>query len=134
ESRIFPRESTHSGFAAWWLGAMLFASLAAATLLVTLEWEHYRRILNWHKLDLTAGDRAIVGWLLWSKTVLPLLSVLAVASLAAAWGRRKGASLIALLGSTSLLFWLASDLVLQRLTGSHLLDYLPYATDALTAA
>lgn len=116
----------------WWLGAILFASTAALLLTGVLEWEHYRRILKWRYVSLSTTDRGIVLWLLWAKSVLPLLPVLLISGLIAATGRRKLASWLLAFSAMALFFWLAADLVMQRLTGSHVLDFLPYVYDALT--
>jgi hypothetical protein len=116
---------------AWWLGALLFASLAAVLLMGVLEWEHYRRILKSRNAPLTLGDRAIIGWLLWAKSLLPLIPLLAASVLVAAFGHRKPATVLLAMGTLLWFCWLAADLLLQSLTGNHVLDYLPYLQDAL---
>ena len=126
-----PPKKANRDLLVWWLGALLFASLAASVLTGVLEWEHYRKILKWRNVPMTLGDRAIVGWLLWAKSVLPLAPVLLTAGLVAASGRRKLATCLLAAGAMLLYFWLAADLVLQSLTGNHVLDYLPYVHDAL---
>jgi hypothetical protein len=63
-----------------------------------------------------------------------LLPVLIGAGLVAASGRRTPATCLLVAGAIALHFWLAADLVLQGLTGNHVLDYLPYVHDALTSA
>jgi hypothetical protein len=126
-----PLDSSPPGsLAVWWWGAILFAALASLCLTCTLEWEHYRRLLRWRDMSLTSVDRLIVLWLLWAKSVLPLLPLLAAAGLVASAGRRRAASVLLASGAIVLFFWLAVDLVMQKLTGNHVLDYLPYLQDA----
>lgn len=121
---------TAAPLAVWWLAAMLFVTLAAVCLIGVLEWEHYRRLLRWRDASLSTPDRLIVLWLLWSKSVLPLLPSLAAAGLAACCGRRRLANTLLAASAVVLFFWLAIDLVMQKFTGNHVFDYLPHLLDA----
>lgn len=123
----------HNSLATWWLGVILFTAVAALVLTLTLEWEHYRKLLTTRQAPLSHGDRAIVLWLLWTKSVAPLVPLLAAAGLLASTGRQRIATGLFGLGATVLFFWLAVDLVVQRITGNHVFDFLPHLQDALNS-
>jgi hypothetical protein len=132
--KLHAAKSPQPPLVVWWWSAILFAALASLCLTSMLEWEHYRRLLRWRDMSLTSTDRLIVLWLLWAKSVLPLLPLLAAAGLLASLGRRLLASVLLVGGATLLYFWLAVDLVMQKVTGNHVFDYLPYLQDALNSA
>lgn len=98
-------------------------SVAAAA---ALEWEHFRRILQWERLDLSVLDRVVLFWKLAANVFLLLVPVLLV-SILAGWTRRERAARWALYSGVPLILAiLAVDLRLHEITGNHLTHYVTF--------
>lgn len=116
-----------------WLSVVLFVSLTTFLLTGVVEWEHYRRLLRWQRVDQTLLDRTLLFWLLWAKSWLlftPLVSLVGLLI----WSKKARTARVVLgAGWTLLIFWLGIDLWVQRWLGNHVSDYLPYLHDVLAA-
>ena len=70
-------------------------------LLIAFEWEHYRRLLQWGTLPITAWDRVVLMWILFAKTMWPLFVVLVVSALLRSVGRTRLASAVTSVSAAS---------------------------------
>jgi hypothetical protein len=105
------------------LGALVTSAVAAGA----LEWEHYRRLLQWEELDLRLWDKVVVFWKLWAAVLAPLLPVIIIAALVE---RRRGGRWVFVSSSAAvltILAFVAVDLSVHNATGRHIADYVPYA-------
>ena len=115
----------------FWFSALVFVAISAILLTAALEWEHYRQMYAWQRLKPATWDRAVLLWLMVFKSLILLVPVALVATAWHRTGRRRLARAVLFAGWLLLTFWWVADLVVQRLAGNHLLDYLPYIADVL---
>lgn len=111
------------------LGRACTALVVSCSLLAVGEWEHYRRLIQWGLLPISAWDRAVLAWTLIAKTLWPLLVPLAASALLSRAGRPRLAALCWLVGLGGVLLWLVVDLHVHAVTNNHLLTYLGYLSD-----
>ncbi len=110
-----------------WMALVLFTLMTTAGLALFCEWEHYRRLLHWQRLELPLRDQAALFWVLWAKSLAVLAPFLLVAGFLAWRGRSRMAWAWYGTASALVLAWLVVDLRVQRITGNHLLAYLEFA-------
>jgi len=104
--------------------------LGAALGLLPGEFTHYKRWLELGS-DETALRLAVL-FAIFSKTLVPLLSSLALLGLFARSIEPRTLRIFSLLTSFLVLGFLGVDLELQKITGNNISDYLPYLLDPAT--
>lgn len=115
----------------FWFSSLLFVGISAILLTGALEWEHYRQTYAWQDLKPTKWDRVVLLWLMVFKSLLLLVPVALASTTLYRTGWRRLGWLMMFGGWSVLNFWWVADLVVQRLVGNHVLDYLPYIADVL---
>ena len=92
------------------LTILLFTAVASAALVIGAEYAHYRTVVGWDGEALTPVERAAVAWLLWAKSLTPLLPLLVLAGLVRAAGAPRTARVLMVCGATCVFGWLLVDL------------------------
>jgi hypothetical protein len=114
----------------FFLSAIAFVCGTTGLFAAACEWGHYGAQIAPVGIEPAWGDRVVIFWLLWWKSLALCLPWLVAAGVLA-WRRRlRGATSLLLVGCLGVLFWLAADLRVQQFSGNHAADFLPYLYDA----
>lgn len=106
--------------------ALLVLSVVVAA---GFEWARYQHFFHWRRQGATFGDRCILFWLIWAKSLWVLLPLLLAVGLLYRVGWRRGGAALATLGGAVVSCWFVVDVRVMQLTGTHLLTYVEFVGD-----
>lgn len=113
--------------------SMAWANAALAFAWAAVEWPHYRSVVHWEWIGITAWDHVLLAALFAGKTVLLLLPLLLVSAGVLAAGRPRAAWRVLLAGVPLVFAFLALDLAAQSYGRRHLAALLAHARDPAAA-
>ncbi|MGO9566097.1 MAG: sulfatase-like hydrolase/transferase [Desulfomonilaceae bacterium] len=129
---IFGNGSTPSGYTVWvwYLLCLILSSLLFTGL---FEWRIYMELLRNEAINPTFIEKGALFWLLTAKSMVLFFPCLIVVAGLLLLGWRRAASWFFTVTWILVVFWMITDLLSFRFSGSHISDYIPNIKDILGA-